>query len=287
MRHGEALSYGRAYEEMAAVWYVIHTITGFEHELANDLKSMLDGRLCRECMVPVCEDVRRTGGISRIRYRKLFPGYVLIDTDYPTEVFTALGRINNYTSLLGADVIEEDDGDNRDALEKDEDKRAFSAVSKEDMEFLYSILDDGVMRVSYVEGVNGNKAKRIIGPLAKYGNHISRIKFRERWAVVEAEIFGKKRKIRFGLWTDEDPKIPWIEEKRAGNDKVEYLLDDAEIGLHVGDKVIDITGTYGDMVFEVDSVNPTKGIFTTKVLMLGELREMKMFIDNVEVIEGR
>lgn len=161
----------------------------------------------------------------------------------------------------------------------------FIPVGDEDRRFLESILDNGLMRVSYVESVRGRKAGRIIGPLEKYGNRITKLEFGKRYAIVEAEIFKKKRRIKFGLWTDEDQKIPWIEEKRNGRARTQYLLEGIDIGISPGDKVRDTSGIYDEHdIFTVESVNPHQRKVVTSIRMFGSMRRIELFADQVEKI---
>ena len=180
-----------------------------------------------------------------------------------------------FTRLLGAE--EPEDGS---------DDMFFAPVEEEDREFLESILENGVMSVSYVEAVKGRRIGRIIGPLEKYGNHIARLEFGKRYAVVEAEIFGKKRRVKFGLWTDKDPRIPWIEERRTAGTGDGYLLEDMDIGIHPGDRVRDISGMYDRAeVFTVESVNVYQRTFKAKVWMFGAMRSIGLFVDQVERVD--
>lgn len=252
------------------MWYVIQTKTGYEHDLVRNIIALSEPDLYRRYIIPVYEDVKRTGGVSRITYRKIFPGYVLIDTDVPKKLMPSLNKANEFATILSS--------------EEEDKSKQFIPVEEQDIEFLDTLYENGVMSVSYVERVRGSKVERIIGPLAKYGNHIVKIDFRRRRAIVEAEIFGKKRRIKFGLWTDEDPKIPWIEEVLKQDDTTEYLLEDVDIGIHPGDMVRDVTGMYGDETFEVESVNTMQRTFATRIMILGEYRSIEMFADNVEVV---
>ena len=273
MRYGEAMPDSANRER--DLWYVIQTRTGYEHELVNNLKNVLDKDSFNECFVPMFEDVKNLNDGCRISYRRLFPGYVIIDTDKPGDVIPALSRVLEFTRFLGAEESKEDS-----------DEMYFASVSDDDRKFLESILEHGVMSVSYVENVKGKKAGRIIGPLEKYGNRITKLEFGKRYAIVEAEIFGKRRKIKFGLWTDKDQKIPWIEERRNSNAGTEYLLEGMDIGIHPGDKVRDISGMYDkDEVFIVRSVKPYQRKFVTEVWMFGEIRRTELFVDQVEKIK--
>ncbi|MBO6298445.1 MAG: hypothetical protein J6N53_06315 [Lachnospiraceae bacterium] len=249
------------------MWYVIQTRTGFEKELTEQLEGYCSGFSRENCLIPMYEDVRRSEGQSRISYRRLLPGYVLVNTDQPENIHKGLKKVGEFARML----LSEEDGE-----------KLFLPVSPEDMAFLDSILEDGLMRVSYVQNVKGMKIGKIIGPLAKYGNHISNIDFRHRRAVVDAEIFGKMRRIKFGLWTDEDPKLPWIEERlgKAGAD--EYLLKDADVGIQPGNKVKDISGVYPGAVFTVESVNIGRRTFRTGMDLFGKMTTVELYLDSVE-----
>ena len=257
------------------MWYVIQTRTGQERELVNKLSGILETETIRHCFVPMFEDVKNLKDGCRISYRRLFPGYVIVDTDHPEDVIPALHKILGFTRFLGAEESPDDPNETY-----------FSPVSDDDRMFLESILEDGVMSVSYVERVEGRKIGRIIGPLEKYGNRITRLEFGKRYAIVEAAVFGKRRKIKFGLWTDKDQKIPWIEERRHGDAGTHYLLEDMDIGIHPGDKVRDISGIYDkDEVFVVESVNPHQRKFVTKTWMFGAMKKTELFIDQVERVD--
>ncbi len=256
------------------MWYVIQTRTGYEHELVNQLKIVLDEDLLGDCFVPMFEDVKNLAEGSRISYRRLFPGYVIIDTDHPGDVMLALRRVLEFTRFLGVEKSE-----------NDSDEIHFTAVSDDDRRFLETILDNGVLSVSYIENVKGKKAGRIIGPLEKYGNRIAKLEFGKRYAIVEAEIFGKKRKIKFGLWTDNDQKIPWIEEEKSNAAGTEYLLGGMDIGIHPGDRVKDISGIYDkDEIFIVESVNHHQRKLVTRIRLFGAMRKIELFADQVEKV---
>jgi len=254
------------------MWYVIQTRTGFENELVMKFRENLSKDLYKSFLVPMFEDVMRTGGESHISNRRLFPGYILVDTDTPEEIIHAHNKLGTreFVRLLGME-------------DKDEDI-LIKPISDEDADFLGSILENGIMSVSYVETEKGTKVKRIIGPLAKYGNHITKIELRCRRAIVDAFVFGKRRRIKFGLWTNEDPEIPWIREALRKEDRPEYILENFDIGIYPGDRVRDVTGTYTDEIFEVEKVNLLKRTIKTRGIMFGEIRNIELQVDKVEKV---
>ena len=65
-----------------ALWYVVHTYSGYENKVANDLQTMVENRHLQDLicdikvpteMVPEIKD-----GKERMVEHKLFPGYVLV-----------------------------------------------------------------------------------------------------------------------------------------------------------------------------------------------------------------
>ena len=65
------------------MWYVIQTVSGEEDELKKWIEKTGDAEKMHRCVIPLFKDVRRSGGKSSIYFRRLFPGYVFVDTDAP------------------------------------------------------------------------------------------------------------------------------------------------------------------------------------------------------------
>ena len=252
------------------MWYVIQVKSGDEQKLKLLLEERIDRGLCRKCLVPVYESVRRRKDTCLIMLRRLFPGYILIDTDKPDEVHNELKKIPYFTSLLGI-------------REKDETQRIFIPISRDDEEFLKSIFDDGIMRVSYVHLSKDGRIDVVKGPLEKYRQHIVKMEYRHRYAIVEAEVFGKYRRIDFGLWGDADPRLPWIEEIKTGAISPTYetvTVPYSGMEIRVGDRV-EYPEIYGDNEFVVDHVDVSRGIIRSTVEMFGCIRNIELYMDDV------
>ncbi len=255
------------------MWYVIQVRTGEEQKTKLMLDERLDHEYYKDCFIPLYECVRRRKDRCLIMIRRLFPGYIFIDTDYPVEVHKALKKIPDFTSLLGI----RDDPD---------EEKVFVPVSSEDEEFLDSILENGIMRVSYVHLSKTNQIDKVFGPLEKYRKYITKMEYRHRYAVVEAEIFGKARKLSFGLWGDADPRLPWVEEIKARHDYVsgsEYRRRENDTGIYPGDHIA-YPELYGDRIFTVDQVDPSRRTIHTTVEMFGCVRKIEMYVDDVRVV---
>ncbi len=255
------------------MWYVVQTKTGNENEIKEFIEHNVDSNSYGDCFIPMYEEVRRREDKCKILFRRLFPGYLFVDTDDPDIIFQKLKKAPWFTRLLGAD----DNAGNK----------TFIPVGEEDEEFLRTLLDDGIMHVSYIEmSKNNSKIEKIVGPLAKYRNHITKLEVRKREALVKTNMFGKERTIRFGLWKKDDPKLPWLEARMENGEQAD-LLDSkikVDIGIYPGDKVKDTSGIYGEQVFLVDSVNPIKRTIKTKIELFNDIRTIELYADNVEKI---
>ena len=255
------------------MWYVIQAKSGDEQKLKLLLEARLEQEYYRQCFVPLYEAVRRRQDKCLIIMRRLFPGYLFIDTDNPLEVYKALKKIPDFASILGV----------KETLES---QKLFIPISGDDEDFLNSLLNDGIMHVSYVHLSRTNRIDKVVGPLEKYRKYITKMEYRHRYAIVETEIFGKHRKISFGLWGDEDPRIPWLEKLKK--QQLVAIKDDNfppeyDIGIHPGDK-IEYPEIYGDTVFVVDKVDPSHRIIHTTIEMFGCKRNIEMYADDVKKI---
>ena len=67
------------------MWYVIRTTTGREHEVCLWINTFIYRKHYRRCFVLLYEDVWKKQGIGHISAKKLFPGYLFIESDEPEE----------------------------------------------------------------------------------------------------------------------------------------------------------------------------------------------------------
>lgn len=78
--------------EDQAMWYVVHTYSGYENKVATNLETIVENRrlqeLIHEVKVPVEMVPELKDGKERIVERKLFPGYVLVKMVMTTRAGT-------------------------------------------------------------------------------------------------------------------------------------------------------------------------------------------------------
>lgn len=253
------------------MWYVIQTVTGEESRVKALLTAFVEKGICKDCFAPLYEEVRRSHGEYRIFFKRLFPGYLFVETEDPEAVYAALRKVPEFTRLLGAKVKEEE--------------KVFIPIKKEEQDFLDSILEDGVVHVSFIRMAD-KRIDKVIGPLAGYRNHIVKLDIPHRRAIVEIDIFGRRRRARFGLWTDSDPENSWLSMRM--NREAVLPLDgkkEIDIGLVPGDIVTDDTGVYGEYEFVIDKVDAKHRVVFSTFAIGDSIVRIQLDADKVSRIE--
>ena len=179
------------------MWYAVQTRTNEEDKIKQIIEQLKSFDKDAECFTPIYEGVKRSGGKNRIYFDMLFPGYVFIDTDHPERIIDSQNKMTEFIKLLG--------------VEKNEYGINIIPVSDEEKSFIESLTDDcHLMHVSIVKLNENHKIESIVGPLAGYWDKIVKMEYRKRRAIVETELFGHKHRVLFGLWGEEDPRLPWM-----------------------------------------------------------------------------
>ena len=91
--------------EEKALWYVVHTYSGYENKVATDLKKTVANNnmedLIQEVTVPVEEVVETRNGKPHSFQHKLFPGYVLVKMIKTTETWYIVRNTRGVTGFVG------------------------------------------------------------------------------------------------------------------------------------------------------------------------------------------
>ena len=81
-----------------ALWYVVHTYSGYENKVATDLAKMVENREIKVPteMVPEIKD-----GKEKMVERKLFPGYVLVKMVMNDDTWYVVRNTRGCTGFVG------------------------------------------------------------------------------------------------------------------------------------------------------------------------------------------
>ena len=89
----------------AAKWYVIHTYSGYENKVAQDIEKVVENRklhaLILKIQVPTEKVTEITDGKTKEVERKTFPGYVLLKMIYTDDTWHVVKNIRGVTGFVG------------------------------------------------------------------------------------------------------------------------------------------------------------------------------------------
>lgn len=89
----------------AAKWYVIHTYSGYENKVAQNIEKVVENRklheLIQEVRVPTERVTEITDGKSKEIERKTFPGYVLVKMVVTDDTWYIVRNTRGCTGFVG------------------------------------------------------------------------------------------------------------------------------------------------------------------------------------------
>ena len=89
----------------AAKWYVIHTYSGYENKVAQNIEKVVENRklheLIQEVRVPTEMATEITDGKTKEVERKTYPGYVLVKMIVTNESWYIVRNTQGVTGFLG------------------------------------------------------------------------------------------------------------------------------------------------------------------------------------------
>ena len=88
-----------------AMWYVVHTYSGYENKVAQNLETIVENRrlqdLIHEVKVPIEMVPEIKDGKEKMVERKLFPGYVLVKMVMTDESWYIVRNCRGVTGFVG------------------------------------------------------------------------------------------------------------------------------------------------------------------------------------------
>ncbi len=89
-------------------WYVIHTYTGYEDQVAESLRQRIDSMGMKEkifdVIVPTEKQIEIKNGKRKTVEKKIFPGYVMVDMTVADDSWYVVRNTPNVTGFIGLGV---------------------------------------------------------------------------------------------------------------------------------------------------------------------------------------
>ena len=112
--------------QMAKRWYIIHTYSGYESRVRENLKQRVHvmgmEEQVGEILIPTEDVVEMRDGRKKITARKFFPGYVLVNMEMSDEAWHLVKNTPKVTGFVGT-------GNNPTPLSQDEVDRIITQVT--------------------------------------------------------------------------------------------------------------------------------------------------------------
>ena len=162
------------------MWYVMWVITGSEQEMLYKIEDNVDHDVCLSAWSPCRIERRKVKGEDRDVRVRLFPGYLIVDTDDPNEIHEVLKKEPEYIGILKA-------GDD------------YVPVSEAEQAIIGRLTGfEGTAGMS-IGVIDGGRLKVIEGNLKGMERYIVHIDRHKKKARLEIELFGEVRRFTMGL----------------------------------------------------------------------------------------
>jgi transcriptional antiterminator NusG len=90
-------------------WYVIHTYSGYEDKVADELKQRIDSMGMKDfifnVLVPKEKQIEIKNGRRRTVEKKIFPGYIMVEMIVTDESWYVVRNTPNVTGFIGVGVM--------------------------------------------------------------------------------------------------------------------------------------------------------------------------------------
>lgn len=162
-----------------AKWYVIHTYSGYENKVANDLLTTAENRNLQDMIIDVkvpTEIVTETvGEKTKEVEHKIFPGYVFVKMVYTDETWYVVRNIRGCTGFVGP---------------------GSKPVPLTDAEVYRMGVEQRVVKVSYAVG---DSVRIIDGPLEDFVGVVEELDTDKNYVRVVVSMFGRETPVELEL----------------------------------------------------------------------------------------
>lgn len=166
--------------EEQAMWYVVHTYSGYENKVADTLQTIVENRrlqdLIHEVRIPTEQAVEVKDGKSRQVERKLFPGYVLVKMVMSDESWYIVRNCRGVTGFVGPS--------SKPVPLSEKEVETLGVDTREQLTVDYEV---------------GGNVEIIAGPLKGFAGIVNSIDLDKKQVQVTVSMFGRETPAELGL----------------------------------------------------------------------------------------
>lgn len=157
-------------------WYVLHTYSGYEENVAHNLKQRIEtldaGDKIFNVLVPTEKKIKIKNGKRKVIEEKIFPGYVLVEMIVTDESWYIVRNTPNVTSFIGVGTVP-------------------TPISEKEVQGLMKRM--GVEEPKFkIDIVEGETVKIIDGPFKNFEGKITNIDESKGKIKVNVSMFGRE-----------------------------------------------------------------------------------------------
>ncbi len=90
-------------------WYVLHTYSGYEENVAQNLKQRVDSldmeNKIFNVLIPTEKKIKIKNGKRKVIEEKIFPGYILVEMEVSDDSWYVVRNTPNVTGFIGSGTI--------------------------------------------------------------------------------------------------------------------------------------------------------------------------------------
>jgi len=126
-------------------WYVLHTYSGYEENVARNLKQRVEtldmGDKIFNVLVPIEKKTKIKNGKRKVVEEKIFPGYVLVEMDVTDESWYVVRNTPNVTGFIGVGSVPT-------PVSEEEIKSLKKRMGEEDPKFKIDVVLGDLVRIT-------------------------------------------------------------------------------------------------------------------------------------------
>ena len=161
-------------------WYVVHTFSGYENNVATNLEKIVENRhlqdWIQEVRVPTETVVEVKDNQRKEVERKIFPGYVLVKMVYSDDTWHVIRNIRGVTGFVGTS--------SNDPTPLTEEEVYAMGVEKKEIIVNYAV---------------GDTVRILDGPLSSFTGTVESVEVENNAVNVIVSMFGRETSVEFEL----------------------------------------------------------------------------------------